>query len=176
MNIIELSETANTTPIVFDYVTQGHYKAILMESEGSFGVEFAYEPFEQEISKSFTDILVPDYLENPKSFAAMINDEIAGYIVVNHEKYNNRIRIAQFLVLNPHRGQGIGRALMNKAEAYARDLGARAMILETQSCNIPAIRFYMSYGFRFVGCDLQCYSNQDIDNKEIRLELGMMLI
>lgn len=176
MEIIELSREYDLTEIIFDYMTKGHYKAYMIDSEGKFSVEFVYEEFENEVSKSFSDILVPDYLEHPKSFAAKIDDQIVGYIVINHEKYNNRIRIAQFLVLNPHRGQGIGRALMNKAEEVAIELGARAMILETQSCNIPAIKFYHSFGFRFVGCDLACYSNTDIENHEVRLELGKPLI
>jgi GNAT superfamily N-acetyltransferase len=87
--------------------------------------------------------------------------------VINHEKYNNRIRVAQFLVLHGYRNMGIGKLLMKHAEDYAR-----AMILKTQSCNILAINFYLRYGFQFVGCDVMCYSNHDIENKEVRLELG----
>ncbi len=176
MEIIELSRECDSTEIIFEYVTKGHYKAYMIDSEGKFGVEFVYEEFKSEISKSFTDILVPNYLDYPRSFAAKINDKIVGYIVIDHEKYNNRIRIAQFLVLHPFRNQGIGRSLMDKAEEVAISLGARALILETQSCNIPAIRFYHSCGFRFIGCDLTCYSDTDIENCEVRLELGKPLV
>lgn len=175
MEIIELTRECDSTEIIFKYVTKGHYKTCMIDSEGKFGVEFVYEEFENEINKSFSDILVPDYLDHPKSFAARIDHQTVGYIVINHEKYNNRIRIAQFLVLHPFRNQGVGKALMKKAEEVSRNMEARALILETQSCNIPAIRFYLSCGFRFVGCDVTCYSNSDIENYEVRLELGKPL-
>lgn len=46
------------------------------------------------------------------------------------------------------------------------------MILETQSCNINAIRFYMHEGFTLMGLDTCCYSNNDLERKEVRLELA----
>lgn len=175
ITITELSSAYNTTQIVFDYVTKGHYRAILCPGEDSFGVEFVYEEFDHEIEKTFIDILVPSYLDHPKSFAAKINDQIVGYVVVNHELYNNRIRIAQLLVLNGFRNLGVGKLLMNHAEEYAKKIGARALILETQSCNLIAISFYRGCGYQFVGCDTMCYSNQDIEKNEVRLELGKAL-
>ncbi|MDO9592592.1 MAG: GNAT family N-acetyltransferase, partial [Erysipelotrichaceae bacterium] len=149
ISVIELTAEYNTTKIVYDYLTKGHYHAHLSQEQDSFGVMFVYEDFESEIEKTFDDILVSDYLEHPKSYAAKLNDQIVGYIVINHEKYNNRIRVTQFLVLNGYRNMGIGKLLMKHAEDYARSVNARAMILETQSCNISAINFYFRCGFQF---------------------------
>ncbi|MDP3305928.1 MAG: GNAT family N-acetyltransferase [Erysipelotrichaceae bacterium] len=175
ITITELSSEYNTTQIVFDYVTKGHYRAYLCHDENSFGIEFIYEEFDCEIEKIFIDILVPSYLDHPKSFAAKLNDQIVGYVVVNHEMYNNRIRIAQLLVIKGFRNMGIGKLLMNHAEDYAKNVGARALILETQSCNLIAISFYRHCGYQFVGCDATCYSNEDIERREVRLELGKAL-
>jgi len=64
---------------------------------------------------------------------------------------------------------------MRKAEEVAVQQGRRALALETQSCNDPAISFYKSCGFSFIGCDLLAYSNDDIARQEVRLEMGKVL-
>ena len=48
----------------------------------------------------------------------------------------------------------------------------RALILETQSANANAIGFYLHEGFGLIGLDLCCYTNCDIQRKDVRLELG----
>ena len=75
----------------------------------------------------------------------------------------------------PYRHQGVGKALIEKSMDYARSKNLRALVLETQSCNEPAIRFYLSSGFRFIGLDSTHYSNTDILNREVRLEMGLNL-
>jgi ribosomal protein S18 acetylase RimI-like enzyme len=52
-------------------------------------------------------------------------------------------------------------------------MNCRAMMLETQSCNENAIAFYIAQGFSFFGFDRSCYGNKDIENCEVRLELGL---
>ena len=51
----------------------------------------------------------------------------------------------------------------------------RAIILETQSCNTAAISFYEHEGFRLIGFDSCCYSNNDISKKEVRIDMGYFL-
>ena len=50
--------------------------------------------------------------------------------------------------------------------------GARMIILETQSCNVPAISFYLKHGFELVGFDAASYSNKDLEKGEVRMEFG----
>ncbi|NLK44818.1 MAG: GNAT family N-acetyltransferase, partial [Tissierellia bacterium] len=40
-----------------------------------------------------------------------------------------------------------------------------------QTCNTRAIDFYIKNGFIVNGIDLSCYSNDDVEKKEVRLEL-----
>jgi len=47
-----------------------------------------------------------------------------------------------------HRGQGLGKRLLDHALAQARELGFRAVVLETASVLKEAIALYESYGFR----------------------------
>ena len=95
-----------------------------------------------------------------------------GYLELSHETWNNRLRISNIWVAGDCRRQGIGSALMDAAVAEARRRGARSLVLETQSCNDPAIQFYRRHGFSLVGLDLTAYSETDRKKKEVRLELA----
>lgn len=57
----------------------------------------------------------------------------------------------------------------------ARKKGARMVVLETQSWNVRAIDFYIKNGFELIGLDTNAYSNKDIENKDVGLELGLKL-
>ena len=48
-------------------------------------------------------------------------------------------------------------------------------MLETQTNKDTAIKFYLNFGFKLIGLDIAAYSNEDIEKKEIRLELGLKL-
>ena len=58
---------------------------------------------------------------------------------------------------------------------YALNIKARAIVLETQTCNVPAISFYLKHGFELIGFDSIHYTNQDIQKKEVRIELGLIV-
>lgn len=85
------------------------------------------------------------------------------------------MRVWEFLVKKEFRRRGIGAALMKHAVEVAKQKGARMLVLETQSCDVPAIGFYLKQGFDLVGFDLAAYSNEDIERKEVRLEFGLPL-
>ncbi len=61
---------------------------------------------------------------------------------------------------------------MEAAKEQAVRENRRAVILETQSCNVNAIGFYLHEGFTLIGLDTCCYSNEDIRRREVRFELG----
>lgn len=64
--------------------------------------------------------------------------------------------------------QGIGHALMQIAKQQALLQKRRAIILETQSCNANAIGFYLHEGFELIGLDRICYTNHDLQRREVR--------
>jgi GNAT superfamily N-acetyltransferase len=55
------------------------------------------------------------------------------------------------------RGQGVGRALFEAAEAWALANGCRQLKVETQNVNMPACRFYARQGCILVGAHAQAY-------------------
>ena len=88
------------------------------------------------------------------------------------EEWSNRLRVTELWVDEGLRRQGLGHALMELAREQTRRENRRALILETQSCNVNAIGFYLHEGFTLIGFDACCYTNRDLERKEVRVELG----
>ncbi len=89
-------------------------------------------------------------------------------------EYSKRLVVNLLYVDREFRRKGVAEALMNKAKAIMYENNIRSIILETQSCNVKAIAFYLKQGFRLIGFDTICYSNHDIENKEVRLDFGFI--
>lgn len=64
---------------------------------------------------------------------------------------------------------------MKQAVRIAREKRARMLVLETQTCKVPAINFYLKQGFELIGFDTTHHSNKDVEKKEVRLELRLTL-
>ena len=62
---------------------------------------------------------------------------------------------------------------MNIAVKRAKDEKRRVIMLETQSRNEAAIAFYLAYGFTLIGFDACTYQNNDLQRREVRMEMGM---
>ena len=88
------------------------------------------------------------------------------------ENWSNRLRISELFVEKSYRRKGLGHHLLAIAKEQTRREKRRALILETQSSNVPAITFYLKEGFTLIGFDSCAYSNEDLQRKEVRLELG----
>ena len=158
--------------LVFRYVTTGYYDVSCTARPEGWTITLERRPFSEPVERQFTDTLLSDWLEAPQVYAAMVGGAVRGYLELSHEQWNNRMRISNIWVKEGHRRLGVGPALMAKAEESARAAGARSLVLETQSCNEPAIRFYLRQGFALAGLDLTAYSQSDVDRREVRLELA----
>ncbi len=156
------------TKLAFRYTTDEYYDAEV--SDGGFGIRFVKKRMDAPVQKSFSDELCAAWVSDPVIFAAFSDERGVGVIELCHERWNNRLRITNLLVDEGLRGMGIGSLLMLSAVGHAKEVGARALVLETQSCNVSAIGFYRAAGFSLCGCDLGCYSNSDVEKREVRLE------
>ncbi len=56
--------------------------------------------------------------------------------------------VSDLAVLTPYRGRGLGRALLSRAEQYARERGATTLRLLVLSQNTVAKQLYIASGFR----------------------------
>lgn len=152
----------------FEYETPGYLEL----KQTSLTFTLTYQKYNTPQLKCFEDELVGEWLETPILFGAFVDDHLAGIIEGSKESWNNRFRISNLLVFKPYRQLHIGSTLLQKMIDYAKTLHTRMVILETQSCNIPAIKCYYQNGFKIIGFDMYCYSNHDIENHEIRIEMG----
>lgn len=67
------------------------------------------------------------------------------------------------------RGQGLGRALVERSIVWTKRRKLRAVMLETQTNNVPACKFYARVGFQLVGINETFYTNHDYQRREIAL-------
>lgn len=166
------------------YTTEQYYDLKIQKNNDCFHIELIKEKLKEPISHypeeyDFPDKLYQEHWE--KAYAWGIVEEIEGKqelaacIETCPEEWSNRLMVTELWVHEKLRRKGIGHALMEIAKQQANLEHRRAIILETQSCNVPAISFYLKEGFELIGFDSCCYSNRDIDRKEVRLDMGYFL-
>src|SRR6266852_3690613 len=81
-------------------------------------------------------------------YVALADGQVAGVVLLNVEEWRSVARIKDIIVGRLFRRYGIGSLLLNCAADWARNRGCRAILLETQSSNYPAIRFYLRNGLQ----------------------------
>lgn len=63
------------------------------------------------------------------------------------------------------RGQGVGRALIEKAKEACKTKGYRGIYTQGQDNNLGACRFYLKAGFRIGGLDTEVYKGTKQEGK-----------
>jgi ribosomal protein S18 acetylase RimI-like enzyme len=94
---------------------------------------------------------------------------LVGMIDVQRQAWREVGFVWNIAIDRAYRGQGLGRKLMDQVLDWGRRQGLRAIILETQTNNWYACRFYQRCGFQLTGIDDHFYTNQDVANKEVAL-------
>ncbi|MEV7458766.1 GNAT family N-acetyltransferase [Streptomyces rubiginosohelvolus] len=94
---------------------------------------------------------------DPTFLALAPDGTLAGFVSVAYERWNRRLTIEDIEVAPGHRGRGVGRALMSRAEEFARERGAGHIWLEVTNINAPAIHAYRRMGFALCGLDTSLY-------------------
>jgi GNAT superfamily N-acetyltransferase len=84
-----------------------------------------------------------------------------GLLMIILPSWTNSAEITDFAVDRPLRGQGVGRALLEAAIAWARQRNRIALWVEPRADDAPAIEFYLQMGFRLSGFNDHLYSNAD---------------
>ena len=174
--IVKLDDSWKGRTRQFRYRTDSYLDVQIVEERCVSRIEFRKKMFDAPVEKELEVSWMKDHMAAPMLFAAVDDEEqIAGYLELNPERWNNRMRVANLFVEEPFRRTGAGTVLMRHAVSVAEKAGARMLVLETQSCNMPAIGFYLSQGFAIGGLDLFHYSNEDLERHEVRIEMMRML-
>jgi DNA-binding MarR family transcriptional regulator/L-amino acid N-acyltransferase YncA len=125
---------------------EGLYK--IFQQVVDTGMQF---PYELSSMQSFRE----EFIRKPESVYVCHRDgKVIGgfYLRANYSGRCNHIANAAYMVIDTHRGHGIG-ALMLKASLHlAKQLGLHAMQFNmVLSQNINAVSFYEKFGFKVVG-------------------------
>lgn len=172
------------TPILIKYTTEEYYDLETNVEEDGFNVKMIKKKFESPVTHSpeeydFPDSLYQDHWEKAEAYGIVCEQdgkkELLACIELCPEEWSNRLMVTELWVADKLHRQGVGTKLMNFAKELAEKQGRRAIILETQSCNVRAIAFYLSQGFELIGYDTCCYTNLDVERHEIRFDFGYFL-
>ncbi len=106
------------------------------------------------LTKSYA---VPETDPGDGAFVAEVDGAIVGFAQIEPPTWNGRAAISHLYVSPPHRGRGVGRALLDALAEQARRKGARCLFVETQNVNYPAVQFYLAAGFYLCGLDESFY-------------------
>lgn len=90
---------------------------------------------------------------------ATVDGELAGYALVSLRKRAKSVRIYSLAVGARFARRGVGRALLQACEGYARRHRRAALTLEVRYDNKSAIALYESCGFRQVGEHADYYAD-----------------
>jgi ribosomal protein S18 acetylase RimI-like enzyme len=150
---------------------------VVDRTSNGFAIDIERKAFEKPVTHApeeydFPDRLYEEHWKNACAWGVLVNDELIACIETDSELWSNRLRITELWVAEAYRRKGLGHRLIEVAKEQARREGRRAVILETQSCNVNAIDFYLHEGFTLIGLDTCCYKNNDLQRKEVRLEFG----
>lgn len=171
--------TGHILPI--GYTTNSCYDMHFTESADGWQIGIQKTTLESPVTHTpeeydFPDKLYEPYWENAEAYGILSDGgELIGAIEICAEEWSHRMRVTELWIAPAHHRHGYGHTLLSLAKERAQTSGCRALILETQSCNVNAVDFYRHEGFSLIGFDRICYSNRDISRKEIRLEMGILL-
>jgi GNAT superfamily N-acetyltransferase len=116
------------------------------------GVTYPRDPF----------ALADEWTQRSVTFAALAGDVPVGYACVLEHSHATTAWIIDLVVDAGSRRQGVGSALINAAQDWAKSRGDRDIFLEMSSKNHPAIRLALRFGFEFCGYNDHYYVTQDV--------------
>ena len=170
------------TLVPIRYTTDSYFDLELTETDDSIQARMVKKQFAAPVTHTpeeynFPDKLYQDYWEQAEAYGILSEEtgELIACIELCPEEWSNRLMVTELWVADRFHRMGLGTRLMNLAKEKAKEQGRRAIILETQSCNVRAIAFYRSQGFRLIGFDTCCYANNDVARHEVRFNFGYMM-
>lgn len=166
---------SNGKKVIYQYNSDQYYDISITKKENGWRVDLVAKDFDEPFHKHWEGEFFDESLSQLECYIAELHEDEVGIISFNYEKWNNVLRIWDIHVKPSMQTKGIGSGLIEFAKKRAREIGVRAIVLETQTSNFSAIEFYGKHGFKLTGFDLLSYSNNDVEKKEVRIEMGCIL-
>lgn len=165
------------TLLPIEYTSKEYYDVNMQRTDDGFQISIQKKKFTKPFIHSledceYQDKLYEDWWEDAEAFGIIEDNKLLAAIEICPESWTNRLIITELFVDEKLRGQGYGKKLLHIAKKITVEKNYRTLILETQSSNINAVDFYLHAGFTLIGFDSCCYTNTDLERKEIRLNMG----
>ena len=106
--------------------------------------------------------LADEWIQRSVTLVAMDEDITVGYACILEHSHGTTAWITDLVVDKRSRRRGIGSALLNASQDWARSRNDRDIFLEMTSKNYPAIRLASKFGFEFCGYNDHYYVTQDV--------------
>jgi GNAT superfamily N-acetyltransferase len=144
---------------------------------GALSFELVEEAVDPAVRKSYGSLLdEADRLRRLRHVVvAEEGNALAGAAAADLSSWNRRVQVEHLYIARRARGRGVGRALMASVIAFAREVRARCIWLETQNVNYPAVQFYRRLGFRLCGLDERLYDPDALELEETALFFALDL-
>jgi len=140
--IIELTKDMTSLPkLTYQYVTSSYYDVSICYIANSWQVKLILKPLKVSIKKKHESEFFSDFVEEPRAFVADVDGEQICWLELGYHKWNNRIRIWEFLVKQEFRRKGIGTLLMNHAVKLAKEKGAKCWFLKPRRAIFQRLNF-----------------------------------
>lgn len=177
---LTLAEVQALPPLPSGYVTD-RVLQLTRTTEGD-GEQWALHeatldvPLSKSYDRGGADEWLGSYLEEhgPARLHFLVAEragELRGLLACRQLDWNHTLWLLDIRVRESERRSGIGSALIGELKTHARGLSLRGILVETQTTNVPAIRFYEKHGFVICGFNDHLYGNDDLANQEVALYL-----
>lgn len=161
--------------VLYKYTSEIYYKLQKERQENGWTFSLTKGKFSAPFVKELEEEIFEPYKEGSEVYLAEFNGVESAIMVIQKMEWNNTLLIHDLYVNDQFKKNGIGRSLIEVAKKRAIELGVRAITLETQTSNYPAVQFYLKNGFELVGFNTISYTNEDVNNKEVRIEMAYMI-
>ena len=165
------------TRLPVSYTSDFYYDVCVIRTPDGFSVPIQKKRFDSPFTHvpedgDYPDSLYEDWCENARAYGIVEEGNLLAAIEICPEEWSNRLMVTELFVGEELRGRGYGKKLIELAKDMTVKNRYRALILETQSSNVNAVDFYLHEGFTLIGFDSCCYTNSDLNRKEVRFDMG----
>lgn len=138
MKTWEVSILQATTPE--EFATAGHF---ILDYSKEFRESLSFQAIEKEVAQLQKLYSPPD----SRLFLLIVGSEAAGCVIVKRLSSED-FELKRMYIDPQHRGKGYSQAMLDMAIGTARNMGAKRLLLDTDSTMTNAMHLYEKNGFR----------------------------
>jgi streptothricin acetyltransferase len=165
--------------LIHGYTSSQRYEVVWHEGPEQTSFELHLMDLPEVFEKRWHNEHMTDWyrglLKEGLSFGAWEGDRLVG-LALTERRWNDEAMVWELHVADNHRGQGVGRRLLQAVERAAAPAGIRGIVIETQTPNVAAIGFYRACGYSLQAIDLSFYANDDSERGEVAVFMKKALL